>query len=264
MSKIVFTGGATASGGYLVQKLVDAGHEVFTIGKGDRFNLDFRFMGTGNLQAAMAKVLTFFRGAPDMIVHNARISEVANLNHVLFANINARIFLDRVFLNTHEGKDTPFRSIHILGWGPEWADARAEIVVSNAAQQALPTALVSRVKPLEQAKAEYAHRRELAERKHVADQKRQKEIHEESQERTFQWHKARKEDKYEKKPFEPKEYRDKIGDVWVPNVDAVLLIPHPDDLANGLITRERLDFVLRQAVEIPHDPGNLASFIVTK
>lgn len=263
MSKIVFTGGATASGGYLVAKLKEEGHKVFTIGKGDQFNMDFRFMGTGLLQTAMAKVLTFFKGAPDMIVHNARISEVANLNHTLFANINARIFLDHTFLNTHEGKDTPFRSIHILGWGPEWADPRAEIVVSNAAQQALPTALVSRVKPLEQAKAEYAHRRELAERKHAEDQKHQHKIHKESQERTFQWHKARKEE-YEKKPFEPQEYRDKIGDVWVPNVDAVLLIPHPDDLANGLITRERIDFVLRQAVEIDHDPGNLASFIVTK
>jgi hypothetical protein len=263
MSKIVFTGGASASGGYLVAKLEEEGHEVFTIGKGDRLNMDFRFIGTGVLQTAMAKVLTFFKGAPDMIVHNARISEVANLNHVLFANINARIFLDRIFLNTHEGKDTPFRSIHILGWGPEWADPRAEIVVSNAAQQALPTALVSRVKPLEQAKAEYAHRRELAERKHAEDQERQYKIHDESQERTFKWHEARKEE-YEKKPFEPKEYRDKIGDVWVPNVDAVLLIPHPDDLANGLITREKLGFVLCQAVEIAHDPGNLASFIVTK
>lgn len=263
MSKIVFTGGATASGGYLVKKLEEEGHKVFTIGKGDRLNTDFRFMGTGVLQTAMTKVFTFFKGEPDMIVHNARISEVANLNHVLFANINARIFLDRTFLSTHKGKDTPFRSIHILGWGPEWADPRAEIVVSNAAQQALPAALVSCVKPLEQAKAEYAHRRELAKRKHAEDQKRQKKIHDEGQMRTFQWHKARKEE-YEKKPFEPKEYRDKIGDVWVPNVDAILMIPHPDDLANGHITRESLSAALLKAVDLPHEAGNLESLLVTK
>ncbi len=55
MSKIVFTGGATASGGYLVAKLKEEGHEVFTIGKGDRLNVDFRFMGTGVLQDAMAR-----------------------------------------------------------------------------------------------------------------------------------------------------------------------------------------------------------------
>jgi hypothetical protein len=263
MSKIVFTGGASSPGGYLVAQLEKAGHKVFTIGKGDRCNLDFRYLGTGAIETAVAKALAFFKGPPDIIVHNARISDVANLNHVLYANINARIFLDRLFLRTHEGTDAPFRSIHILGWGPEWADTRAEIVVSNAAQQALPAALTSRVKPLAEAQREYNHRRELAKRKHDEDQARQKKIHDDAQQRNAEYH-EKMEQPYKKIPFAPAEYRDKIGNVWVPNVDAVLLVPHPDNLANGHITCEGLNEELLTAVDLPHEAGSLTTLLVTK
>lgn len=261
MSKIVLTGGSSPSGGFLVKSLRDAGHTVVTLGKGDNISLDFRYLTPAHIHKAADAVVRGLKGRPDVLIHNARISEPSNLNHVLYANINARIFLDRIFLALHQGADTPFRSVHILGWGPEWADPREEIVVSNAAQQAIPAALCARVKPLEQAAKEADHQRELALKKHEKDQDRQERLHEEAEDRNERWH-AEREKEYERKPFPRAEFRDTIGPVWVPNVDAVLLVPHPDRLANGHITREGLSEQLGEALELPHKTGELKTIIV--
>lgn len=261
MSKILFTGAATPTGGYMVAKLKEACHEVFTVGKGDTYNLDFRYLGADAVKMALNNMRSRI-GKPDVVVHNARLSDPGNINHILFANINARILIDNLALNEHYGTDTPFRSIHISGWGPEWGESRAEIFVSNAAQQAIPAALVLRRQPLTAAQEEENHRRELAKMKHKAQQDQAEKLHDEKEQQTLEWY-ANNGEEYEKKSYEREPFCDTFESTWVPNVDAFLMQAHPDDRDNGRITRETLSDSLLYILGEPHSPGILRTEIVT-
>lgn len=253
--RILFTGASTPSGGYIVAKLQEAGHKVYTLGKGDRFNLDFRFLGENDVVNALVQASSDLGGLPDVVIHNARLA-VGKLSHVLHVNVTSRSLIDSGLLQAHERAktDTSFRSIHILGWGPEWSLRTPEILASLAAQSALPTAFASNYHPELTARIEREHLRDLAKRDHDRQQEKQKLDHDTREERTRTWHEQREEE-YRKKEFEPAPFRDKVEDVWVPKLDAVLINVDPVHRANGAYTRERLCDSALYALETEHVPG---------
>ncbi len=134
--RVVFTGGGEGLGAELVQRLGDLGHSVFTFGLGCTYPLDFRFLSPIKAGDALGKAAAFLKGAPDVLIHNARMA-VGDLGHALYCNINARVILNRAFLKANEGDSKQLRIIDIGGHTPEWATTAEVPMISQAAQRAL-------------------------------------------------------------------------------------------------------------------------------
>lgn len=259
--KILFTGAATPSGGYLASMLASDGHQIITVGKGDKFNSDFRFLSPEAVNSILRFVVSKFRSMPDVVIHNARLSERALIPHALMVNVTARAYLDQAILASLREEQT-FRSIHILGWKPTWQGPLPEIMISRAAQLVLPAAVSEHVKVMRAAAAEADHAISEERKVHEKDVAKQKADHEAFEELTAK-HVEKTGEKYEKKPFKASDFCGRVERVRVPKADAVLLVPRVDQAANGMLTREDVLKALRDALALPHNEGNVETLVIS-
>lgn len=247
---IIFTGGGSPKGAYIVAKLEEAGHKVFTIGRGDRdCPADFSRLSDGVLGRATRDMLRKFEGLPEVIIHNARTTG-GNVNHALYCNINARIRLDLWALEMLRGKDNHFRSIHILGWSPKWALTSYPALVSYSAQLSIPTAFVKHREPLVEANREEMVLRDRAFAKFEAAEAAREKEWDAQEARTAAEHKKRELD-YEKRPFEAKKFVEPEV-TWAPNISAVMIAPDRDLMGRNEYTRERMAGVVFKALDWEH------------
>ncbi len=246
MANIIFTGGGKPKGAYIVAKLEEAGHNVFSMGRGDRDqSMNFSVLHPSLLSKAKTDILRKFNGLPDIIVHNARTTS-GNVNHAFYCNINARMTLDGWAVGMLEGKDNPFRSIHIMGWSPKWAIPSYPALVCEGAQLAMPLAFVKQRDYYVKRAQECAVLRARGEKDFNKREKDRKKDWDHNEEATKLQHKKRKLE-YEKRPFPVKEFH-WPETVWVPNTSAAGIIVSKHAAENNAVTKEAMAGLVFEAI----------------
>lgn len=262
MSRILFTGGSrNKSGGYLVGELRTLGHKVITLGMGSSLTADFRFLSSPGADASIKEATRHLKGLPDVIVHNARVTETTNFGHALHVNVTARTLLDLAMLKLTEG--AAWRSIHILGWKPEWAEILYQPLVSKNAQLALPLALIG-----EANKLHYEHLHDLSQIEveklaHSKNAARLRKEHEQTEKLNIEYAERAGVD-YEAKGFTDPEFYATIEPRPSPKVTAVSIAPRDDHLANGRISREDVLAALCEALTLELEPLQAEHITVTE